>query len=369
MAPICLPVPFVFIIMGFQGHVLHLANDINPTVLPVIGMPRSNSTILNQQWELVAIDGPVESEGFMESGVGGGVWLSAQTLRSDPPIGTGRRAYLSLVSQIQNPTCSTETNIDPGRPRLAKVGQDRHTTVGEDRRRRRSSKVGTSVPTGGSECSETPSAPASVQATGQRSTLFFDFGNCVNSTAGPLLVPTGNMTLALTAWPMQSPDLRTPVHSPFDFNFDVIAELCQVTYEEYLGLESQIWTFIPARMLLVRDMSSKIDVDKETSPVHEVEKNRVIWGIRHIEGGVDKLELSEMVKIDGIHVKIDKELVEKGARRLFGDKELMFPPSVPTSTAPPLNDNTSLSAENWNGGTLYMVFHPPSTNLVFSVAH
>ena len=60
---------------------------------------------------------------------------------------------------------------------------------------------------------------------------------------------------------------------------------------------------------------------------------------------------------------IDKEPVEKGARRLFGDKELMFPPCVPTSTAPPLHDSTSVSAEKWYGGTAYMVFHPSSTNL------
>jgi hypothetical protein len=45
---------------------------------------------------------------------------------------------------------------------------------------------------------------------------------------------------------MQSPDLPTPVHSPFDVTFNLIAEFWQVTYEEYLGLESQIWTFIPA---------------------------------------------------------------------------------------------------------------------------
>ncbi|KAJ6544616.1 hypothetical protein DFH09DRAFT_1367813 [Mycena vulgaris] len=151
MAPICLPRALV-LIMGFQGHVLHLANDINPTVLPVIGMPRSSPTIPNQQWEFVPINGPLASEGFIESGV--------------PEI------FLSVQTQ---------------------------------------------------------STPASVQATGQRSSLFFNFGNCVNSTAGSLLVQEGNTTFALTAWPMQSLDLPTPV-----------------TYEEYLGLESQIWNFIPA---------------------------------------------------------------------------------------------------------------------------
>ncbi len=83
-----------------------------------------------------------------------------------------------------HPAIPTNTNLDPGRPRLTKVGQDRHTTVGKDLprwagfasvgmldqrrptpirvdqcrlgwavRRRRSVKVGTSVPMGGSECS------------------------------------------------------------------------------------------------------------------------------------------------------------------------------------------------------------------------
>jgi hypothetical protein len=83
------------------------------------------------------------------------------------------------------PAIPTNTNLDPGRPRLTKVGQDRHTTVGEDLprwagfasvgmldqhwpmpirvdqrrlvwavRRWGSVKVGTSVPMGGSECSD-----------------------------------------------------------------------------------------------------------------------------------------------------------------------------------------------------------------------
>ncbi|KAJ7806618.1 hypothetical protein B0H13DRAFT_2273962 [Mycena leptocephala] len=151
MAPICLSQGFVFIIMGFQGHVLHLANGTSPTV--VVGMPRSSPTIPNQQWEFLPINGPIMTEGFIESGVQG--------------------IFLTVEKQ---PT------------------------------------------------------PASVQATGQQSVLFFNFANCVNSTAGTLLLANnGNPTLALTAWPMQSPDLPTPV-----------------TYEEYLGLESQIWTFIPA---------------------------------------------------------------------------------------------------------------------------
>ncbi|KAJ7797824.1 hypothetical protein B0H13DRAFT_2689052 [Mycena leptocephala] len=138
------------------GHVLHLANDINPTVLPIIGMPRSSPTVSNQQWKFVPINGPLASEGFIESGVQpGGIFLSAQ---------------------IQ-------------------------------------------------------STPTSMQAIGQQPSLFLDFGNCINATAGSLLVvnETSNTTLALTAWPMQSPELTTPV-----------------TYEEYFGLESQIWNFIPA---------------------------------------------------------------------------------------------------------------------------
>ncbi|KAF7378450.1 hypothetical protein MSAN_00272000 [Mycena sanguinolenta] len=79
---------------------------------------------------------------------------------------------------------------------------------------------------------QTQPAPASVQATGQRSSLTFNFGTCVNSTAGLILVQNENTTLALTAWPTQFPELPTPV-----------------TYEEYLGLESQVWTFIPADSL------------------------------------------------------------------------------------------------------------------------
>ncbi|KAJ6587938.1 hypothetical protein B0H19DRAFT_1225948 [Mycena capillaripes] len=152
MAPICLPQSFFVFIMGFQGHVLHLANDINPTVLPIVGMPRSSPTTPNQQWRFVPINGPLASEGFIENGVQpGGMFLGVQTT----------------------------------------------------------------------------SAPASVQATSQGESLLINFGNCVNSTAGSLLVvnETSNATLALTAWPMQSPDLPTPVPSPFDLNFNVIAEL------------------------------------------------------------------------------------------------------------------------------------------------
>ncbi|KAF8139347.1 hypothetical protein K438DRAFT_713393 [Mycena galopus ATCC 62051] len=170
MAPICLPAGGLVFIMGFQGHVLQLATDI-PTVLPVVGMPLSSPAIPNQQ-------------------------VSLRCARAILAI-----EHASIV----------QWEFVPINGPLASVGfiesgvQETFLSV------------------------QTQPAPASVQAIGQRdTTLTFDFGTCVNSTAGLILVQNENTTLALTAWPMQSPELPTPV-----------------TYEEYLGLESQVWTFIP----------------------------------------------------------------------------------------------------------------------------
>jgi hypothetical protein len=120
-----------------------------------------------------------------------------------------------------HPTIPTNTNLDPGRPRLTKVGQDRHTTVGEDLprwagfasvgildqrrptpirvdqrrlgwavRRRGSVKVGTSVPMGGSECSESLHQPRQAKKKKKKHSIWNDVPGVVRTPVSPLTMTT-----------------------------------------------------------------------------------------------------------------------------------------------------------------------------------
>jgi hypothetical protein len=52
VAPICFVQALVFI-TDYQGNVLHLANDINPTVRPVVAQPRATPTVANELVSLI----------------------------------------------------------------------------------------------------------------------------------------------------------------------------------------------------------------------------------------------------------------------------------------------------------------------------
>ncbi|KAJ6511822.1 hypothetical protein DFH09DRAFT_1197617 [Mycena vulgaris] len=54
VAPICF-LPAAVLIANYQGNVLHLANDINPTARPIVTMPRAVPTIPNEMWTFVPI--------------------------------------------------------------------------------------------------------------------------------------------------------------------------------------------------------------------------------------------------------------------------------------------------------------------------
>ncbi|KAF7337228.1 hypothetical protein MSAN_02275200 [Mycena sanguinolenta] len=54
VAPICFLLAVV-LITNFQGNVLHVANDINPTARPIVTMPPAVPTIGNEKWTFVPI--------------------------------------------------------------------------------------------------------------------------------------------------------------------------------------------------------------------------------------------------------------------------------------------------------------------------
>ncbi|KAF7345926.1 hypothetical protein MVEN_01614900 [Mycena venus] len=54
VAPICF-LPAAVLIANYQGNVLHLANDINPTARPIVTMPRAVPTIPNELWTFAPI--------------------------------------------------------------------------------------------------------------------------------------------------------------------------------------------------------------------------------------------------------------------------------------------------------------------------
>ncbi|KAF8207698.1 hypothetical protein K438DRAFT_1961971 [Mycena galopus ATCC 62051] len=66
VAPLCFVQAVVFI-TSFQGNVLHLANDINPTLPPIVTMPRAVPTIPNQLWDFIPINFPTDSQFIVES--------------------------------------------------------------------------------------------------------------------------------------------------------------------------------------------------------------------------------------------------------------------------------------------------------------
>ncbi|KAJ7890399.1 hypothetical protein B0H13DRAFT_1887592 [Mycena leptocephala] len=51
VAPICF-LPAAVLIANYQGNVLHLANDINPTARPIVTMPHAVPTIPNEMYLL-----------------------------------------------------------------------------------------------------------------------------------------------------------------------------------------------------------------------------------------------------------------------------------------------------------------------------
>ncbi|KAK7062383.1 hypothetical protein R3P38DRAFT_3303310 [Favolaschia claudopus] len=66
VAPICFLQAVVFI-TNYQGHVLHLANDINPTLRPIVAMPRATPAAPNQLWDFIPINFPDQTQFIIES--------------------------------------------------------------------------------------------------------------------------------------------------------------------------------------------------------------------------------------------------------------------------------------------------------------
>ncbi|KAJ7922267.1 hypothetical protein B0H13DRAFT_2317528 [Mycena leptocephala] len=81
VAPICFVQALVFI-TDYQGNVLHLANDINPTVRPVVAQPRATPTVANELWEFLSINSPNNTQFVVESSQQtekSGIFLGVQT--------------------------------------------------------------------------------------------------------------------------------------------------------------------------------------------------------------------------------------------------------------------------------------------------
>ncbi|KAJ7241510.1 hypothetical protein B0H12DRAFT_43876 [Mycena haematopus] len=66
VAPICFVQALVFI-TNYQGNVLHLANDVNPTARPVVAMPRALPTVPNQLWDFIPLNYPNDTQFIVES--------------------------------------------------------------------------------------------------------------------------------------------------------------------------------------------------------------------------------------------------------------------------------------------------------------
>lgn len=116
IAPICFVQALVFI-TNYQGHVLHVANDINPTVRPIVAMPRATPTIANQ---LVRIHAPHTASTsrrlkYLDSGT-----LSQSTSRKTPNSllrARSRQSRRASSSAFRRPRARTLCRLlDNGRP-------------------------------------------------------------------------------------------------------------------------------------------------------------------------------------------------------------------------------------------------------------
>ncbi|KAJ7347368.1 hypothetical protein DFH08DRAFT_1080362 [Mycena albidolilacea] len=99
VAPICFVQALVFI-TNYQGHVLHVANDINPTVRPIVAMPRATPTIANQLWDFIPINFPDNTQFIVESSQQTeppGIFLGVQTPASPHFVqASGQRSSLDF---------------------------------------------------------------------------------------------------------------------------------------------------------------------------------------------------------------------------------------------------------------------------------
>ncbi|KAF7353300.1 hypothetical protein MSAN_01518000 [Mycena sanguinolenta] len=117
VAPICSVQALVFI-TNFQGNVLHLANDINPTARPIVAMPRAIPTIPNQLWDFIPINFPTDSQFIVESSQQTqppGIFLGVQTPTTPEFMqASGQGSSLTFSLQCINSTATAITDVNSG---------------------------------------------------------------------------------------------------------------------------------------------------------------------------------------------------------------------------------------------------------------